>query len=313
MNTTNTMDHLIRSELWSQELKQVLTDDLMATKYVKWLSDFPDGTTFTIPSISGTAELQDVTEDQPITYNAMDTGEFQMTITEYIGAGTYITNKAKQDAFYSAQLISSFVPSQRRAIEEKVETDVWALQSQQTASDPNTINGTAHRFVGTGTSSIITVADFARALYSLKKAKVPQNNLVAIVDPSVEYTINTLTNLSNISNNPMWEGIVNTGISTGMRFVKNIYGFDVYTSNYLPSSLTETVSGVSVTSTGVANLFFSADASILPFIGAWRQMPVVDSKYNMDLQRDEYVTTCRYGLKLYRRENLVVCLTKGDV
>jgi ribose 5-phosphate isomerase RpiB len=85
-----------------------------------------------------------------------------------------------------------------------------------------------------GNSGRIELADFAYAQYALKKASVPQMNLVAIVDPSVEYTINTLTNLVTVQNNPKWEGIVADGIGSGMRFVKNVYGFDVYTSNFLP-------------------------------------------------------------------------------
>jgi hypothetical protein len=159
----------------------------------------------------------------------------------------------------------------------------------------------------------MALSDFATALYSLKKANVPQTNLVAIVDPSVEYTLNTLTNLTNVSNNPMWEGIITSGLATGMRFVKNIYGFDVYTSNYLASGLTETVNSVSVTTYGVANLFFSAASDVLPFVGAWRQEPQVDGEYNKDFQREEYVTTSRYGVKLYRPENLVVVLSASNV
>ena len=52
--------------------------------------------------------------------------------------------------------------------------------------------------------------------------------------------------------------------------------------------------------------------SVLPFVGAWRQMPQVDSEYNKDFQREEYVTTARYGVKLYRPENLVCVLTDTD-
>jgi hypothetical protein len=43
--TTNN-DHLIRSNLWSADLKEVLMDELMGTKYVKMMTDFPDGDTF---------------------------------------------------------------------------------------------------------------------------------------------------------------------------------------------------------------------------------------------------------------------------
>ncbi len=100
-------------------------------------------------------------------------------------------------------------------------------------------------------------------------------------------------------------------MSTGMQFRMNVYGFDVYISNNLKSGISETVSGRSVT-TGVANLFFSAAPDVLPFVGNIRQSPKVDSDYNKDEQRDEYVVTCRYGFKLYRPENLVVILTDTD-
>jgi hypothetical protein len=48
-------------------------------------------------------------------------------------------------------------------------------------------------------------------------------------------------------------------------------------------------------------------------MGAWRQAPKVDTDYNKDFQREEYVTTARYGLKVYRPENLVVVLTDTDI
>lgn len=315
--TTGAMDHLIRSEVWSQELKEVLEDSLMATGYVNWLTDFPDGDQFTIPSI-GTQPVRDYTEDTDVIYDKMDTGEFTFQITEYLSSATYITNKAKQDAFYLSQLESKFVPAQQRAIEERLETDILALANQQTASNTNSINGAAHRFVATGGSNgarTMTPADFAKAKFGLRKANVPLSRLVAIVDPSTAYHLETLTNLVNVSNNPMWEGIIADGITTGMRFVKNIYGFDVYESNFLAGSkvASEAIGGSNVSAAnGVANVFFSADSSILPFIGAWRQMPKVDSEYNKDKQRDEYVTTARYGVKLYRPENLVVVLTDDN-
>jgi hypothetical protein len=47
-------------------------------------------------------------------------------------------------------------------------------------------------------------------------------------------------------------------------------------------------------------------------MGAMRQMPKVDGGYNYNKQREEYVTTARYGLKVYRPENLVCVLTDTD-
>jgi hypothetical protein len=310
-NTVSTLSLLKRAEVWSAELKEILRDELQGMKYVNWLDSFPDGDTFKIPSL-GDATINNYSEDTAVTYDPIDDAQFTFSITEYVQAGNYLTRKAEQDVFYANQVLSQFVPLQERALMERVETDIMALQSGQTAGNANTINGAAHRMIGSGSSNAIGVADFAKALHSLKTAKVPQRNLVAIVDPSVEYEMNTLSQLSSVSNNPRWEGIVNSGIATGMSFVANIYGFDVYTSNYLADIASETIGATTVTN-GKANMFFSADSTVLPFVGAWRQMPTVDTEFNKDYQRTEFVTTARYGLKLYRPENLVTVITEPTI
>jgi hypothetical protein len=133
----------------------------------------------------------------------------------------------------------------------------------------------------------------------------------------VEFELNTLTNIVNVSNNPRWEGIIETGIGSDMRFIRNIFGFDFYVSNYLADAGTErdgaeTIDSVT-TAAGKCNVFFSAASTeIMPFMGAMRQMPKVDAGYNWHKQREEYVTTARYGLKVYRPENLVVVITDDD-
>jgi len=156
-NTANT-DALIRGELWSNQLKDVLYDELMAEGLVRWMSDFPDGNQLTIPSI-GVLEVQDYVEDQAIQYSAMDTGEFNFNINTYLSSATYITNKAKQDGFYMSELVSSFVPKQARAIKERLELDVLKEGQPKTgnpagyqvAGNTNSINGAAHRWVGSQT------------------------------------------------------------------------------------------------------------------------------------------------------------------
>lgn len=310
--STSQTDHLIRSNLWSSELKEVFEDELMGMKYVDMISDFPDGDTINIPSI-GQAEVLDYAEGQAIKYTAMDTGNFTFTITNYKSSATYITNKMKQDSFYTSRLVSAFVPKMNRAIAKTMEVDILAVGPlAQTAANTNAINGAAHRWVGAGTSETIAVSDFAKARYALQKANVPMTNLVAIVDPSVEYALSTLTNLTNVSNNPQWDGIVRNGMSTGTKFVMNVYGFDVYVSQNLRVNTTsETIGGVT-SAAGVNNLFFSAAPEALPIVGAIRQSPTVESDYNKDMQREEYVTTCRYGFKLYRPENMVVVVTDTD-
>ncbi len=319
--TTANMDLLTRSEVWSSELKEILRDEMMAQRYVRMLEGFPDGNQFTIPSI-GQTQVDNYVEDTAVTYRPLDTGEFTFTIDRYLSSATYMTKRAEQDAFYSAELMSRFVPEQERAIMAHFEaTTMAAPEVGVSANSTETIDGITHRWAGSTTGAFIAVSDFARARYSLKKLNVPDTNLVAIVDPSVEYTINTLTNLVSVSDNPRWEGIVADGIATGMKFVKNIYGFDVYTSNYLATATDNALTNAASTPAnqdfssvnGKVNLFFSAAATANPFVGAWRQMPEVDYEYNKDFQRHEYVTTARYGVKLYRPENMVRVITKTNV
>ncbi len=314
--TTSNTDHLIRSNLWSAQLKDVLTAEMMGTKYVKMITEFPDGDTLNIPSI-GQAEVMNYTENTPVRYSSMDTGNFTFTITDYKAAATYITEKMKQDSYVMSQLVASFVPEQRRALMATIEASILTAPTPgatggQTTADANTINGAAHRMIGSGTNEVISIKDFAKARYALQKANVGDRNLVAIVDPSVEYELSTLTNLVNVSNNPRWEGIITSGLTSGMSFIRNIYGFDVYTSQFLyTNTSSETIGGVTAAA-GVNNLFFSADSALLPIVGNIRQAPKVDSEYNKDLQRDEYVTTCRYGFKMYRPENMVIVVTDTD-
>ena len=318
MTTGNSTD-LIRAEVWSSEIKDILRDEMMAQKYVRMLEGFPDGDQFNIPSI-GQAQVDDYTEDTEVKFRPMDTGEFTFTIDEYLSSGSYITKKARQDMFYMNELVSRFIPEQERAIMAHFETTTLATpESGVSANSNEAIDGIEHRWAAGGTGAVFQVEDFARARYALKKANVPDRNLIAIVDPSAEFTLNTLSNLVDVSNNPRWEGIVNDGIATGMKFVKNVYGFDVYTSNYLkdvtdsalPNAADSNVDFSSVN--GKANLFFSADSTASPFVGAWRQMPEVDFIPNPKLQRDEFLTTARYGVKLYRPENMVRVISKTNV
>ncbi len=315
MNYDAVNANLVRSELWSDQIKEILLDRLQGTKYVRWLSGFPDGNQFTIPSI-GEIPMRETAENSPVVYDAIDTGEFNFTIDRYVESATYITDKAKQDAYYANQLIASFVPKMRRALEENMETSIFQLIQSQTLSDPNSINGASHRFVASGnTNTTLTLSDFAKAKYALDKANVTGTR-IAVVDPSQEYVLNTLTNLVAVESNPRFEGIINTGFVndiTGMSFIRNIYGFDVYVSNYLPTQGAETISGTASPAASVVNLFFGMGGDITPFVGAWRQEPKVEYERNKDLRRDEYVMNARFGLKLYRPESVVGILSKNTV
>lgn len=312
--STQNTDYLIRSDVWSREIKKLLEDELMGTRYVRMLTDFPDGDTFHIPSI-GQMEALDYVEENPVQYTNMDTGEFTFTISQYKSSATYITNKMKQDSFYMNELVSSFVPKQARALAAVMENYILARgPAGQTASNANLINGAEHRLIGSGTNETISIKDFQLARYALQKANVPLTNLVAIVDPSVEYTLSTLTNIINLSFNPRWEGIITSSLGNETKFFVNVLGWDVYISNRLPD-LNESITNYGTartTAAGKGNLFFSAASDVLPFVGLIKQAPKVESEYNKDFQREEYVTTCRYDFKLFRPENMVTIITDTD-
>lgn len=316
-NDANT-NFLLRTNLWSRQIKELLLDELNAMKFVRIISDFPDGQTLNIPSI-GEAETADFTEGQAIKYNAMDTGNFQFVFDQYKYSANAISEKFKRDSFYSQDVIAAFVPRQHRALMEAVETNILAKgNAGQTASNTNIINTADHRWVGSGVNSAIAFQDFARVDFALTKANVPLVNKVAILDPSAIYTLQTQTNMVNLlTPMPLWEGVVKDGAVNGFKFRFNIFGYDIYQSNYLPSIASETITSGGIAGSvtnGVANYFFSAaPGDTLPWVGAFRQLPTVYSEFNKDLQQEEYLTIAEYGFKLYRPENFVTVLTNTTV
>jgi hypothetical protein len=310
--TSNTAN-FIRGTLYSRQIKTLLLDDLNAMNWVRVISDFPDGQTFQIPSL-GEATTFDIVEGQAIKYESLDTGAFTFQFDNYKGSAHAISEKFKRDSYWASDVIAAFVPREHRALMEAVETNIFSkMNSGQTASNANIINNASHRWVAQGTNQIITPADFSSAKINLMKANVPLNDLIMICDPTVAYQLETQANLANLlSPNPMWQKLAYDGSIKGFKFQFNVYGFDVYVSNYLPAIASETIGSRSVTN-GVANFFFSASpGDTTPVIGGFRQNPTVYSEFNKDLQQEEYLTVCEYGFKLYRPENLVTILTSAS-
>lgn len=201
-NTTSNTGSLIRSELWQRQLEEILHEKLLEMPIVRQL-DFPDGSAFTIPSISS-ALVRDLPEGSEVTFDALDTGEVQITLNDPVVAANSVSEVLLEDSMWSADIMSTIPAEQATAIMERFETDVLALANQQFAGtgDANNINGVAHRRIATGVNETMQPQDFAIAGFTLKKAKIPTQNLVAIVDPSVSYALETATNLVNVSNNP---------------------------------------------------------------------------------------------------------------
>ena len=145
-NTLNN-EHLIRTDLWSAQLKSLLLDDLFANRFVRTITDFPDGNQLHIPSL-GEATQKDFVEGDALKYEKLDTGDFVFEIDQYKYSAQSISAKFKRDSFYSNEVISSFVPRQHRALMEGYEARVFnRANAAQTARNTNAINGMAHPLV----------------------------------------------------------------------------------------------------------------------------------------------------------------------
>lgn len=315
-NNTGNTGALIRDQLWQRQLEETLHEMLTGTPYVRQL-DFPDGDSFILPSI-GTSVVRSLPEDTEVTFDAIDTADQAFSLNDPVVAATSLSEVLLEDSLWSSDLLSTIPVEHAQAIMERFESDVFELAGDQSdILNGSPFAGINHRRAGTNASLVghIDPSDFAYAGYALKKAKVPNQNLIAIVDPSVAYDLETLTNLVSVSNNPRWEGIIDSGITQNMRFVKNVYGFDVFESNLLAET-SETLDGIdfSANAGGVQNIFMSAARDmILPFAVAWRRRAQMDRDFDFRRREEQIITTARWGNKLVRQDNLVVTVTEKVV
>lgn len=310
-NTTNTTA-FIEAQRYSKFVLDNLYDGLLPDMFVRDVSDFGDGTTLNVKSV-GDVTIQDVTEEVPMAYNAIDTGTVTLTISDYVGAAWSISDKLRQDGSQIDVLHAMYAKNSTRALQEYYETQFLATcNSAQTNAAANNVNGFAHRIASGETNDVISLAHLQKMKLSFDKANVPAAGRVFLVDPVVEATLNGLMVSSNaISYNPMFEGIVNTGFSRDHRFVRNIFGFDIYTCNRLPTG--SFGDGTNTCPTGVANIAMCVlDDQVKPIMSAWRLMPVVETERNAKLKRDEFDVTCRFGLGAQRTDSLGVIITDAS-
>lgn len=320
-NTTNTTA-FIEAQQYSDFIVQNLHDGLLPDGMTRDVSDFGSGTTLNIKTV-GVATLQDVAEEQPMEYNAIDTGTVTLSITDYVGDAWSISDVLRQDGSQIETLHAMRGQESTRALQEYFETRfLEACNGAQTAAAVNAVNGFAHRWVADAAADNtwkMALDDFRKMKLSFDKANIPQAGRIAIVDPVVEATLNALfTQTASINYNPMFEGIVNEGFVREHRFVKNVFGFDIYTSNRLPLVASEAIDasshgGTSETVTsGVANIFMClASDQTKPIMRAWRQPPRVETDRNTKLKRDEFDVTARFGLGAQRVDTLGVILTSA--
>ena len=100
-------------------------------------------------------------------------------------------------------------------------------------------------------------------------------------------------------------------MARGQRFVMQLFGWDIITSNRLPTGTFS--DGTTSVTGGVANIFMCVlDDNTKPIMAAWRRMPKVEGERNKDRARDEFVTRCRWGMGPQRVDTLGVLITSAS-
>lgn len=312
-STSNTAA-FIESQQYSQFILENLHDGLLPTNFYRDVSDFGHGETLNIKSV-GSRSLQDVAEDTALIYNPIDTDTVTLSITDYVGDAWYVTDVLRQDGNQIETLLAMNAQEATRAIQENFETRfLETLNSAQSSGSANNVNGFRHRFQASGDNDEIELADFNYMKLAFDKANVSQRGRIAIIDPVVEATLNNKFNVTyNVDRTPMFVDLLKEGFTREHKFVTNIFGWDIWTSNRLPfvtESISESDGTGSASVTGPANIFMSVlDDNTKPGMVAWRQMPKVESERNKDRQRDEFITTARWGVGVQRTDTLGVIIT----
>lgn len=315
MDTVWGSTHLQRNEVFSAMVKEQFLDELYAKQWVRMISELPDGNNLKINSI-GELTIDKAAEATSLPSRRMDTGQFVFNIDDFVGVKVEFTDEFFEDDFMAPDVLARTPQKMMRAFDEYFESQVLSIVNKtggQTQNSGNTVNGRAHRITASGSGRTLSLKDFAYAKNALKKAMVPMQNLIAVVDSSVEFNLDITANIIDVSYNPQWQGIVETGLGTGTRFIRNIYGFDVYTSEYLDVSaageaaLTDYKGNTLAPVAGdkMAIFFSAAGGDSMPFLGAFRRTPNVRSWRDEDVRTEYHQLDSRFGLALYRPENVV--------
>jgi hypothetical protein len=236
--TSNTTA-FIEAQQYSQFILDNLHDYLLPEGMWRDVTDFGSGTTLNIKTV-GTVTLQDAAEDTPLNFTNIDTGTINLTITDYIGDAWKVSDDLREDGSQVDTLMAMRAMESTRALGENHEGRfLGTANNGQTGANLNLVNGRPHRWVAGGaggTSRNIVLADFVSMKLAFDKANAPASGRIAIVDPIVEATLNSLISQTTVVNNtPQFQGVLNEGFARDHRFVRNIMGWDIYTSNFLPS------------------------------------------------------------------------------
>ena len=313
--TTTNSANIVKQQIYGEMLQESYKDNLLGLIGMNDLtSEFPVGDTFNVDQI-GQASLSDYTENSDIDYSAIDTSRIQLSLTDYVQDGFYVTDKLKLDAGGRAdRLWSTRVKESSYAFGKRMEGDLYAAaNATQTTANQNLINGQPHRIA---LAASYTAQNFVDAVADIKlsfdKANAPESGRILIVDAQSENVLNKLAGGAVlVSDSPRFEGLLTSGFAKAHRFIRNIHGIDVFVSNLLPvSTASETVNSVAAGVGSQACIAMCvADEDCKPMMGVIRQHPTAAFERQEEKKRDAWSSTAYWGFALYRPESLIVLLT----
>ena len=308
-NTTNTRA-FIESEVVSDFIIMNLHDGLLGTEFYRNVTDFQHGDQLNIKTV-GSVTLQEISENTAPVYNPIETGEITLTITEEVGDAWYITDNLREDGHQIPALLQTRAMEGTRAMQEKFETDFLKTGAEHYATGgagagvPNNINSFPHLIPSAGANNAFTLSQLVQAKLSFNKANAPDAGRIFICDSVVEATLNGLVTITT-DVTPFAKDILTKGMASGQRFMTNLYGFDIMTSNRL--HIADYDDGTTSITAGVGNLCMCvADDQCKPIMAAWRRLPKSEGERNKDLRRDEHTTSARWGFGIQRLDTMI-CL-----
>ena len=310
MQVTSNSQAFIEAEQYSSFILNNLHDGLLPQTFYRDVSDFGSGTTLHIKTV-GSVTIQEAAEDTPLVYNPIESGEVSLQITNYVGDAWYVTDDLREDGSQIEQLMAARSVESTRALQETFESRFLSVcNAAQTNANANTVNGFAHRIASAETNNVFALKHLIAMRLAFDKANVPDSGRVFICDPVVEATLNGLVTITH-DVSPFGEMILKEGMARGQRFVMQLFGWDIITSNRLPTGTFS--DGTTSVTGGVANIFMCVlDDNTKPIMAAWRRMPKVEGERNKDRARDEFVTRCRWGMGPQRVDTLGVLITSAS-
>ena len=314
--------NLVRQELYDAELIKANDDWLIGRPLFDDVSSiFPDGDTLQRTK-TGQRAMSDYADDTAVDFSKMQTSRVDLSLTDYKQDAFYVTDQMKRNSHQAEGFFAENVRQSAQAYQREIEKSVLATANAQTLGNANTINGAAHRFKGKGTGGAITIEDINAIKYAFDKALVPTENRMLIITPEMEFELNKLLNITEVSNGSNFnfnvDGLVQTGFGDMLNIVRNIAGINIMVSHNLPDVSAETLAEFDGSNSGAITgklcvAMSMADANCMPFHGVIRETPSSEFFRNTTYKRDEWSTTAEWGFGLKKAESLVTLAVPSSI